>query len=32
MLAPELAEVIREENLILSTWRELGERRRAVEE
>lgn len=32
MLAPELRRVIEEEGLILSTWRELGERRRAVAE
>ena len=28
MLAPELRKVIEEEGLVLTTWRELGERRR----
>jgi hypothetical protein len=30
MIDPELRRVIDEEGLILTTWRELGERRRAV--
>ena len=30
MLAPEVAEAIAEEGIIMTTWRELGERRRAL--
>jgi hypothetical protein len=30
MIAPELREVVEEEGIILTTWRELGERRKQV--